>query len=132
MYIFLMFPMFLSPARRGRGILVAPGFCLASGGTFSCGRKNSKTTGQFFRNFNMTLLATWGCASEFLKMLLKYKMAATGQLQKNLWTQKLSRKLFKFYYHFPTIWKCAGDFFKVLLKFKMAATDQLQFFGQFF
>ena len=31
---------FLSPARRGRGILVAPGFCLASGVTFSCGRKN--------------------------------------------------------------------------------------------
>ena len=31
---------FLSPARRGRGILVAPGFCQASGVTFSCGRKN--------------------------------------------------------------------------------------------
>ena len=37
-------PPFLSPARRGRGILVALGFCPASGVTFSCGRKNSKTT----------------------------------------------------------------------------------------
>ena len=34
---------FISPARRGRGILVAPGFCPAS--RFL---KNSKTTGQFF------------------------------------------------------------------------------------
>ena len=42
---------FLSPASRGRKILVAPGFCLASGVTFSCGRKNSKTTGQFFSKF---------------------------------------------------------------------------------
>ena len=50
----------------------------------------------------MTLLATWGCASEFFKMLLKFKMAVRGQLQKNLWAQKLD---------------------------KMAATDQLQFFG---
>ena len=40
---------FLSPARRGRGILV-------------------------------TFLATWGCASDFLKMLPKLKMAARGQL----------------------------------------------------
>ena len=30
----------LSPARRGRGILVVPGFCLASGVTFFCGCKN--------------------------------------------------------------------------------------------
>ena len=51
--------MFLSPARRGIGILVPLGFCPASsvrrkeviwtsGVTFSCGRKNSKTTGKFF------------------------------------------------------------------------------------
>ena len=36
---------------RDRGILVAPGFCPASGVTFSCGRKNSKTTSQFFLKF---------------------------------------------------------------------------------
>ena len=74
----------------------------------------------------MTFLATWGCASEFLKMLPNFKMAARGQLQKN----KLKvRNFSNFIITFPTIWRCAGDFSKALLKFKMAATDQLLFFG---
>ena len=64
-----------------------------------------------FAGKNMTFLTTWGCASGFVKMLLKFKMVTR-------------KKLFKFYYQ-----RCAGDFFKVLLKFKMAATDQLYFFG---
>ena len=34
----------------------------------------------FFFNFNMTFLATWGCASDFLKMLPKFKMATRSQL----------------------------------------------------
>ena len=38
---------FLSPARRGREILVR----ILSDVTFSCGRKNSKTTGQIFLKF---------------------------------------------------------------------------------
>ena len=42
---------FYSPARRGRGILVAPGLCPASGVTFSCGHKNSKTTGLLVLKF---------------------------------------------------------------------------------
>ena len=42
----------------------------------------------FFSNFNITFLATWGCASDFLKMLPKFKMAARGQLQIFLWAQK--------------------------------------------
>ena len=49
----------------------------------------------------MTFLATWGCASDFLKMLPKFKMATRGQLQKILWAQKLSQKLFIFCYHIP-------------------------------
>ena len=165
---------FLSPARRGRGILVAPGFCTASGVkttgqyvlkfyhhipsnmgmskwffrdatkiqngrqmstlkffvgaktlkliqislshspwygdvqvTFSRFYWNSKWPPQinfdflggvetqkiclvnFFWNFNITFLATWGCASDFLKMLPNFKMAARGQLQIFLWAQKL-------------------------------------------
>ena len=118
---------FLSPARRERRILVRPGFCSAFGVTFSCGRRNYCL---FFWNFNLTFLATWGCASDFSNMLPKFKIAARGQLQKNLWAQKLKvRNYSNFTITFPTIWKCAGDIFKVLLKFKMAATDQLQFFG---
>ena len=48
-----------------------------------------KLLGNFFLNFNMTFLTTWGCASDFLRMLPKFKMAARGQLQKILWAQKL-------------------------------------------
>ena len=52
----------------------------------------------------MTFLATWGCASDFLKILPKFKIAARGQLQKfcrskNSLTE--SQKLFKFYNHVP-------------------------------
>ena len=42
-----------------------------------------------FFNFNITFLATWGCGSNFLKMLPNFKMAARGQLQNYLWAQKL-------------------------------------------
>ena len=38
----------------------------------------AKTTGQILLKFNMTFLAT--SASDFLEMLLKFKMAARGQL----------------------------------------------------
>ena len=37
----------------------------------------------------MTFPETWGFASEFSKMLPKFKMAARGQLQNFLWAQKL-------------------------------------------
>ena len=119
---------FLSPAHRGRGVLVAPEFCPASG--FFVVAKTQKLLVNFFRNFNTTFLATWGFANDFLKMLPKFKMTARGQLQKILWEQKLleARNYSNFTITFPTIWRCAGDIFKVLLKFKMAAMDQLQFF----
>ena len=92
---------------------------------FFGGRKNLI----FFLNFNITFLATWGCASDFSKMLSKLKMAASGQHQffygrEN--SKTLSRKLFKLP-AFPTIWRCASDFFKALLKLKMAAMDKLFF-----
>ena len=72
----------------------------------------------------MTLLATWGCASEFLKMLPKFKMAARGQLKKIC-----GRKNSKTQSKIIQILLSHSPPFKVLLKFKMAATDQLQFFG---
>ena len=71
----------------------------------------------------MTFLATWGCASDFLKMLTKFKMAAFFVGAK---TPKLKvRDYSNFTITLPMIWRCAGDSFKVILKFKMAATDQL-------
>ena len=53
------------------------------------GAKTKKLPVIFFLNINMTFLATWECASDFVKMLPKFKMATGGQLQKNLWAQKL-------------------------------------------
>ena len=71
-----------------------------------------------------------GCATDFLEMLPKFKMAASGQLEKKLWALKLKvRNYSNFTITFPMIWRCAGDFFKVLLKFKMVATYQFKFFG---
>ena len=110
--------------------------------------------GQFFLNFNITFLATWGCACDFLKMLQKFKMAARGQPQIFLWEQKLQNfkseiiqillshspwyadvqvTFSRFYWNskwptLPTIWRCASDFLKVSLKFKMAAMDKLHIF----
>ena len=83
---------FLSPARRGRGILVTPGFCPAS--HFFVGAKTQKL-------LIMTFLATWGWASDFLKMLQIFEIAARGHLQiffVGTKTPKLNLKLFKFYY----------------------------------
>ena len=79
----------------------------------------------------MTFLATWGCANDFLKMLPKFKLSARGQLQKNLWVQKLKNpksEIIQILLSHPPPYGDAGDIFKVLLKFKMAATDQLKFF----
>ena len=57
---------------------------------FLWGRKNSKNlSGHFFSNFNIIFLATWGCASDFLMILPKFKIAARGQFQIFLWVQKL-------------------------------------------
>ena len=49
----------------------------------------AKTSGNFFGNFNITFLATRGYASDFLKMLPQFKMAARCQLHFFLWAQKL-------------------------------------------
>ena len=96
MYFFLNMNPLLSPARREEGILVAPGFCPSS--RFLVG---AKTAGQFIlKLFNMTFLATWGCASDFLEMLPKFKMAARFFVSAK--TLKLgSQNLFKFYDHIP-------------------------------
>ena len=40
----------------------------------------------------MTFLATWGCVSDFLKMLPKFKMAARGQLKKFVDAKSLKLK----------------------------------------
>ena len=62
-------------------------------------------------------------------MLPKFKLAARGQLQFfcGLNNENVSRKLFRYYNHIPTIWRCACEF-KVLLKFKTGPVDELHNF----
>ena len=93
---------FLSPARRGRGILVAPGFCPASSARRHVFLWAQKLLVKSFLNFNMTFLGTWGCASDFLEMLPKIqngRQRSTLKFFVGAKTLKLSQKLFKFYYH---------------------------------
>ena len=47
---------------------------------FLVGAKTQKLLVKFLSNFNMKFLATWECASDFLEMLPKFKMAARGLL----------------------------------------------------
>ena len=123
---------FLYPARRGRGILVTPGFCPTSCVTFSCGRKNSKTTGQFFLKIQHHIPSKMGMCKLFLRDATKIQNGRQRSTLKNFVGAKTSklgvRNYSNFTITFPMIWRCAGDFFKVLLKFKMAGTDQLNFF----
>ena len=51
----------------------------------------------FFHNFNIRLIETRGCASDFLKMLQQFKMTTRSQLHFFLWakTQKLKSEIFQ-------------------------------------
>ena len=53
--------------RRGRGILVAPGFCPACASRFLVGAKNSKTTGQFFFKFQHDIPSSMEMCKGFFK-----------------------------------------------------------------
>ena len=52
-------------------------------------RELKKIVWSIFLNFYITFLATCGYASDYLKMLPKFKIAARSQLQIFLWAQKL-------------------------------------------
>ena len=75
----------------------------------------------------MTFLATWGCASDFLKMLTQFKIAAKVNSKKICGRKNLKSEIIQILLSDSPPY--GDDFFKVLLKFKMAATDQIQFFG---
>ena len=53
------------------------------------GAKTQKKFWLIFFNFNITFPAACGCASVFLKMVPKFKMAARNKLQNFLLVQKL-------------------------------------------
>ena len=83
----------------------------------------------------MTFPTICKCAGDFFKVLLKFKMAATDQLQffVGAKTQKLKVSNYSnFTITLPKTWRCAGDCFKVLLKFKMAAMGEIFLWAQKF
>ena len=82
------------------------------------GRNNSKNVfDQFFFRSNIPFLATWGCASDFLKMQPNFKMAARGQLQNffgALKLQNLKKEIIQILLsHFPRY----GDVQVIFLRF---------------
>ena len=86
----------------------------------------------FFLDFNITFLATWGCASDFFKDATKFKngrQMSTPKFFVGPKTAKLKERSYSnFTITFSMIWRFASDFFKVLLKFKIAAMDKLHIF----
>ena len=92
----------------------------------------SKTSGQNFWKMLNHLPNKLEMCKWVLKMLPKFKMAATGQHHIFLWARKLKNlediNYLNFLITFLMIWRCAVDIFKVLLKFQLAAMDQLHFY----
>ena len=64
----------------------------------------------FFLNFNITFLATWGCASDFFKDATKFQNGHQMSIPKS--TKLKERNYSNFTITFPTIWRYASDFFK--------------------
>ena len=57
---------------------------------FFCGRKNFKnSTAEIIQILQTAFPTKWRCACDFLKVLLKFKMAAMHELHNFLWAQKL-------------------------------------------
>ena len=56
---------------------------------FFMGAKTTKLKKKNYTNFTITFLTIWRCASDFFKVLLKFKMAAMDKLHIFLWAQKL-------------------------------------------
>ena len=80
------------------------------------GAKTPKIEGRNYSNFTITFPTICRCAGDFLKVLLKFEMAAMDELHNFLWSQKLKnvvRNNLNFTITLPTIWKCAGDFTEI-------------------
>ena len=56
---------------------------------FFVGAKTPKLKVENYSNFTITFPTIWRCASDFLKVLVQFKMAAMDELHICLWAQKL-------------------------------------------
>ena len=118
----------LSPARRGRGILVAPGFCPASSVLRPASRflMGAKTTSKFSLKFQHDIPSNMEMCKWFFRDATEILNGRKRSTLKFFVGVKFKVGNYSnFTITFRMIWRCAGDFSKVLLKFKMAATDQL-------
>ena len=69
-----------------------PNFKMAARGqlqNFFVGAKTTKLKEKNDSNFTITFPTIWRCASDFFKVLLKFKMAAMDKIHIFLWVQKL-------------------------------------------
>ena len=83
---------------------------------FFVGAKTLKLKVITYSNFTITFPTIWRCASDFLKVLLEFKMTAMDKLHIFLWAQKLQNEISSNSHctiTLPTIWKCACDFSSV-------------------
>ena len=78
-----------------------------------------------------TLTTIWRCACDFIKVLLKFNMAATDQLQFFCGHKNSNRN---FHITFLATWGCVSVFLKMLRKFKMARqrSTSIFFVAKFF
>ena len=93
---------------------------------FLVGGKTLKFKVTNYSNFTFTF-PIWRCAGYFFKVLLKFKMTATDQLQCFCFCVK-AEMIPILPSYFPRYGAVQEICFKILLKFKMAAADELQFF----
>ena len=91
-----------------------------------CGRKNLKFRN--YSNFAITFPTIWRCAGDIFKVLLKFKMAATDQLQFFSGRKKLKKLVWSFFFYFTITFLAtcgfASVFLKMLPKFKIAGKLQ--------
>ena len=83
----------------------------------NCATTQKISLGNFFFNFNITFLATCGCANDFLKMLPKFKITARSQLQNFLLVQKLENFSSEIIQILPSHSPQYGDVQVILLRF---------------
>ena len=67
----------------------------------------------------------WRCASDFFKVLLKFKMGAMDKLHIFLWEQKTEKLKSVIIHIVQSHYPPSGNVHVILLKFKMATTNQL-------
>ena len=92
---------------------------------FFLGAKTPKLKVGNDSNFTITFPTIWRCASDFFKILLKFKMAAMDKLHIFLWAQKLKNCKSLIIHIVQSHYPPSGNVPVIFLKFKKAITNRL-------